>query len=415
LLNANALPEEFIRVIDNNGTEILTVQSNTLEDNQYLLIHDLLKIFKKFDEKVRVFDAKQRYIPLTQKLTLEFKNNKKISLVVNQTAVTIESYEVKTEPFVTPSVEYYTLSKPPVLISDQPALPIEFLSQLLSKVLEIDIEFDKNVQTLWIRLSTNDTGFEEIIQPFTKQNDQFLVIVDAGHGGNDVGAKSLTGLLEKNLTLEIAQKTRQLCIENGITVYLTRESDQFLTSQQRASIANINHGDLFISIHLNASFSSNQSGFAIYVNNPAGILNPIDPKAKSETSRRDSDERPGKVGHIPSEDVNEGNTLTTTSSQSSQLVKKISQSDFIEQSRKLAETLFFELKSVGLVGRPPIEIPLATLNSVYMPAVLLEVGYLSNASDDAKLSDPKFIETIAQALFRTAQKFNNRTNHPTVE
>ncbi len=413
LLNANALPEGFIRVIDNNGTEILTVQSITLEDNQYLLIHDLLKIFKKFDEKVRIFDAKQRYIPLTQKLTLEFKNNKKISLVVNQTAVTIESYEVDTKPFA--SVESYTLSKPPVLISDKPALPIEFLSQLLAKVLELDIEFDKNVQTLWIRLSTNDTDFEEIIQPLKKQRNQFLVIIDAGHGGNDVGAESLTGLLEKNLTLEIAQKTRQLCIENGIIVSLTRESDQFLALQQRASIANINHGDLFISIHLNASFSSNQSGFAIYVNNPAGILNPIDQKAKSETSRRDSEDSPGKVRRIPSEDVNEGNTLTTTSSQSSQLVKKISQSDFIKQSRKLAETLFFELKSVGLVGRPSIEVPLATLNSVYMPAVLLEVGYLSNASDNAKLSDPKFIETIAQVLFRTAQKFNNRTNHHTVE
>ena len=416
LPNTNAFSEDFIRVVDSNGIEILTVQSINLEDNQYLLINDLFKIFRTFDErqKVTIFDAKQRYIPLTQKLTLEFKNNKKISLVINKTTVTIEGYEVSTPPFGT-----YTLSQAPVLISDKPAFPIEFLTQILSKVLEIDIEFDSNIQTLWIRLNTNDTGSGESIQPLTKQNDQFLVIIDAGHGGSDVGTKSPTGLLEKNLTLEIAQKVKQFCIDNGITVYLTRESDQFLTSQKRANIANMNHGNLFISIHLNASFSRNQSGFTIYVNNPAGTLKLIDQKAKSKTgvseANRKAEPSVNAVNRKTKSSVSEANTLTTASSQSSQLVKKISQSDFIEQSRKLAENLFFELKSGGLVGRQPLEIPLATLKSVYMPAVLLEVGYLSNASDDAKLSDPKSIETIAQALFRTIQKFNNGINYSASE
>ena len=410
LLNTNAFSQEFIRVVDSNGAEILNVQSISLEDNQYLLISDLLKIFKTFDDrqKIKFFDAKQRYIPLTQKLTLEFKNNKKFSFVINQTTVTIEGYEATTESSDISLAESYTLSKPPVLISDIPALPMEFLTQILSKVLEIEIEFDKNIQTLWIRLKINDTVLEEPIKHLKKRNGEFLVIIDAGHGGSDVGAKSDTGLLEKNLTLEIAQKVRQLCVEKGITVYLTRESDQILTLQQRATIANMSNGDLFISIHLNASFSKAQSGFTIYVNNPAGRLKSIDEKTKSETGM---DEGNRKIDSS----VNEVNALTTTSSQSSQLVKKVSQSDFIEQSRKLAEYLFFELTSSDLVGRPTVEIPLATLNRVYMPAVLLEVGYLSNASDDAKLSDPKSIETIAQALLRTVQKLNNRANYPAGE
>jgi len=392
-LNPNAFSEDSIRVIDSNGIEILTVQSIRLEDNQYLLVNDVIKIFRTFDEKHgdKIFDAKQRYIPLTQKLILEFRNNKKISLVINQTKVTFEGYENTTQPFVTSLTESYALSQPPVLISNKPALPIDFLSQILAKVSEIDIEFDRNIQTLWIRLRTNNAVLETI-QPLAKQKDQFLVIIDAGHGGNDVGAKSSTGLLEKNLTLAIAQEVEQLCIKNGINVYLTRKSDRFLTSQQRASIANINHGDLFISIHSNASFSGNQSGFIIYVNNPAGKLKLI------------------AQGKNPEANVNAENILTTTSSQSSQLVKQISQSDFIEQSRELADILFNELKSDGLVGKPTIEIPLATLKNVYMPAILLEVGYLSNVSDDAKLSDPKSIETIAQALFRTLQKFNNLNN-----
>ena len=405
LLNTNAFSQEFIRVVDSNGTEILNVQAIRLEDNQYLLINDLLTIFKTFDErqKVKFFDAKQRYIPLTQKLTLEFKNNKKFSFVINQTTVILEGREATTESLETASAESYTLSKPPALIANIPALPIEFLTQILSKVLELEIEFDKNIQTLWIRLKTNDTVLEEPIKPLKKRSGEFLVIIDAGHGGNDVGAKSLTGLLEKNLTLEIAQKVRQLCLENGITAYLTRASDKLLTLQQRASIANMSYGDLFISIHLNASFSKEQSGFTIYVNNPARRLKSIDEKTNSATNVDEGNRKTASS-------VNEVNALTTTSSQSSQLVKKVSQSDFIEQSRKLAENLFLELKSSDLVGKPPIELPLATLNRVYMPAVLLEVGYLSNASDDAKLSDPKSIETIAQALLRTVQKFNNRIN-----
>ncbi|HIE28663.1 TPA: hypothetical protein EYP66_15395 [Candidatus Poribacteria bacterium] len=398
--NTSAFSEEFIRVVDGNGIEILTVRPISLKDSQYLLINDLLKIF-------RAFDAKQRYIPLTQRLTLEFKNNKKLSLTINQAKVTAESSETITEPFRTSLPESYILSRPPLLISDKPALPIEFLTQVLAKVLDIDIEFDQNIQTLWLRLSTNDRGLEKPIQALTRQSEQFLVIIDAGHGGSDIGTKSPTGLLEKELTLAIAQKVKQLCedgftgvnyVENGIAVHLTRESDQFLTSQQRASIANMNYGDLFISIHANASFSSNQSGFRIYINNPAGILKSIAQKIKPETNATEMNRKPRAS-------VNKVKTLTTTSSQSSQLVKEISQTDFIEQSRKLAENLLIELRSAGLVGKAPIEIPLATLDSVYMPAVLLEVGYLSNASDDAKLSDPKSIETISQSLFRTLQKF----------
>jgi N-acetylmuramoyl-L-alanine amidase len=284
------------------------------------------------------------------------------------------------------------------LISDKPALPIEFLTQILSKVVEIDIEFEQNIQTLWLRLSTDDKGLEEPIQALTKRSEQFLVIIDAGHGGSDIGTKSPTGLLEKELTLAIAQKVKQLCVENGIAIHLIRESDQFLTSQQRASIANMNYGDLFISIHSNASFSSNQSGFKIYINNPAGILKSVDQTIKPETNATETSRKPRAS-------VNEFRTLTTTSSSSSQLVKEISQADFIEPSRQLAETLLAELRSAGLVGKPPIEIPLATLDSLYMPAVLLEVGYLSNASDEAKLSDPKAVETISQALFRTVQQF----------
>jgi hypothetical protein len=137
LLNANAFSQEFIRVVDSNGTEILNIQSISLEDNQYLLINDLLTIFKTFDErqKVKFFDAKQRYIPLTQKLTLEFKNNKKISFVINQTTVIIEGREATTESLENSSAESYTLSKPPALIYNIPALPKKLFTQILSKFL----------------------------------------------------------------------------------------------------------------------------------------------------------------------------------------------------------------------------------------------------------------------------------------
>lgn len=121
----------------------------------------------------------------------------------------------------------------------------------------------------------------------------------------------------------------------------------------------------------------------VYVNNPAGRIRSLD-TLPAASSRKAS-----KYG---------------TAIKGSQLVKKLIQSDFLDSSITLAEKLFFELKSAGLVGRPPVEIPLIALDSVYMPAVLLEVGYLSNASDEAWLSTPQSLETIAQAIFHVIQK-----------
>ncbi len=357
--------ETLIRVVDIDGTEIITVPSIRKNGYQYLFLDDVFHIFRTLDDKqgVVVFNPKQQqYIPLTKKLTIEIKNIK-FSLVINHNTVNVDGY-----------AKSYTLSQPPVLYSDKPSMPIEFLTNILSQVLEIEIKFDINIQTLQIRGSAGEADKAEPVQLITTQDEQFRVIIDPGHGGSDVGVQSPTGLLiEKKLTLDIAKKVKALCIEHGISVYLTRDSDRFLTHIQRASIANKQHGDIFISIHFNASFSPNQSGFMVYVNNPAGRIRSLD-------------------------------TLPAASSKDSQLVKKLIQSDFLDSSITLAEKLFFELKSADLVGRPPVEIPLIALDSVYMPAVLLEVGYLSNASDEAWLSTPQSSETIAQSILHIIQK-----------
>jgi len=360
---------QFIRIVDSDGLEIITAQAANQKRTQYLDVEDVLKVFRTLDERAEAveFNPKKKYISLTRRLTLYIKG-KAISLVLNQKIVDVSD------------AQRYNLSKPPVLIAGKPMLPAEFFTEVLSDVLEIGVSYNRTTGTLQLRWS--EGGGVEPPQILPELDEEFVVVFDPGNGGNDIGVRSLTGLLEKNLTLEIAKETQKLCLENGINVYLTRSSDQFLTPTQRAAAANINRGSLFISIHFNASFSPNHSGFRIYVNTPAGSLRYTD---------------------IPPGD----------SLQTGQLIKEITQSDFLDQSRTLAQTIFDELELTGFAGKPPIEIPLIALNKVYMPAVLLSCGYLSNASDVARFSEPKAIQAMAQALFQAAlkakQHYHNNT------
>lgn len=364
---------QSLRIVDSDGVAITTVQVIKRAKTQYLNVDDVIKIFSNFDKRTEVakFNPKRkRYIPFTGELTLQIAE-KEISLVLNRKTVYIGGY-----------VEPYNLSAPPSAIAGKPMLPVEFFTEVLSDVLDIGISYNITTRTLQLRLS--EGGFIEPPQILPEPDEEFVMVLDPGKGGSDVGIKSLTGLVEKELTLEIAKAAQKLCTANGINLYLTRSSDKFLTSTQRATAENVNRGSLFISIHFNASFSPNHSGFRIYVNNPAGSL---------------------RYTGVPPGD----------SLQTGQLIKEVTQSDFLDQSRELAKIIFEEFELAGFAGKPVIEAPLITLNKVYMPAVLLSCGYLSNSSDVARFSQPESIQAVAQALFQVIltakQKYHNNAEY----
>ena len=101
-----------------------------------------------------------------------------------------------------------------------------------------------------------ETGFQ--LKKFHK------IIVDAGHGGKDPGARGKSGVKEKYVVLDIAKRLKWNLSKSGFDVVMTRETDEFITLEKRTEIATRAQADLFVSIHANASQSRNVDGFEVY-------------------------------------------------------------------------------------------------------------------------------------------------------
>lgn len=102
-------------------------------------------------------------------------------------------------------------------------------------------------------------------KPITHLDKKYTVIVDAGHGGHDLGATTTDGTNEKNLTLAIAQKIKSLNNNPNINIILTRESDKFVDLVERANFANASNANLFLSIHIDNSKSPKSTGASCFV------------------------------------------------------------------------------------------------------------------------------------------------------
>ena len=213
----------------------------------------------------------------------------------------------------------------------------------------------------------------------------WAIIIDPGHGGvDDTGCQASTGLLEKDVVLALAKQIQQLNKPREMQVYLTRQTDAKKTHFERIQVANRNQGRLFLSLHCNASFSPHEKGIKIYLNNPKGQLR-----------------FPSTIGQAPS----------------GQRLKILAQANFLKQSRDFAADLQTELNFLTEIPVTVTELPLIALSEIYMPGVVLELGYLSNAEDLEQLSNPEYITSVAQAVTRAIQRYISSANQsilPTV-
>jgi N-acetylmuramoyl-L-alanine amidase len=177
------------------------------------------------------------------------------------------------------------------------------------------------------------------------------VILDPGHGGPDTGAASASGLLEKNLTLSLAQKTAALLEKEGIRAILTRSTDQQVPLIQRTAIANYNRADLLLSIHLNASPVPSAGGTeTYYMSRQATDLWSTQLAAKENAAGLD--EVPPAGGGL--------NLVLWEMAQTSALV----------ESAALAETIQEEFNALlGTSDRGVRQAPFAVLEGAQMPAV----------------------------------------------
>lgn len=183
------------------------------------------------------------------------------------------------------------------------------------------------------------------------------VVVDAGHGGEDTGAVGRLGLKEKHVTLDIARRLKHELEGRGLQVVMTREEDEFVSLYQRTYFANRAEGDFFVSVHCNASLNRDVDGFELYYFTPledsAALISPVE--ASSDT--------------VP------------------------------QLSMELARAILGAMENrLPLPNRGVKAARFFVLKEAKMPAVLVEVGYISNRAQETSLEEKSYRQDLAEAI-----------------
>lgn len=204
------------------------------------------------------------------------------------------------------------------------------------------------------------------------------VVIDAGHGGRDPGAISRRGAREKEINLDIAKRLASLLRQDGIEVIMTRSTDVFIPLQQRSAIAQRAGADAFVSIHSNSSKRKTLHGFEIYyVSNTA-----YDPR---RASRARANKRINFTQPAYASDGSESGHDTFT----------VSRSKSIALSSSIARCVE---KNMGVTILGVKSARFEVLKSAYMPAVLVEVGFISNAYEERRLQESFYRQRMAESI-----------------
>ncbi len=221
---------------------------------------------------------------------------------------------------------------------------------------------------------------------------QLTIVVDPGHGGTETGAIGQGGLLEKDATLEIAKRlVATLPRAVSCRTVLTRDSDLLLPLDDRTSIANHEKADLFLSIHANSSRSASAQGTETYY-----LSLEASDKIAQEVAARENASNGAAAG--PSEET--GNPDLDF------VLWDLAQSAHLKESSELAESIQVEMNAVtDSANRGIKQAPFRVLVGATMPAVLLEVAFISNPEEEKSLKDPVFQQTVADAVARAVARF----------
>ena len=221
--------------------------------------------------------------------------------------------------------------------------------------------------------------------------DRFdTVVIDAGHGGENHGARGTGGLLEKDLVLDVTLRLAKRLEARGVEVVLTRRDDRFVSLEERTSIANDARGDLFISIHANASRVRNARGIETFF-----------------VSLEASDEAAQKIANLENQAF-----------AGSEAAAKIAEDpllgilgDLIATEHLVESQEFAGLVQGGLAesrSRGVKQAPFVVLMGVQMPAALVEIGFLTNPADERDLRSSTERDRLADGLAGAVVKFAER-------
>ena len=214
------------------------------------------------------------------------------------------------------------------------------------------------------------------------------IVLDPGHGGHDGGTKGPTGLLEKDLVLDVAKRLGALIEDRlGSEVVFTRSDDTFIALEERTRIANRQQADLFLSIHANSSPFKTASGVETY------YLNFTTNKAALDVAARENASSERKIYDL--RDLVQKITLNEKLGESREFAGKVqgSMAAFSSRSNKSAK------------DRGVRKAPFVVLIGASMPSILAEIGFVSNPQDETMMKKPEYRQKLAEALYKGVSQY----------
>jgi N-acetylmuramoyl-L-alanine amidase len=220
------------------------------------------------------------------------------------------------------------------------------------------------------------------------------VVIDAGHGGEDEGAKGHGGLPEKEVVLDVARRVARSLEAKGIEVLLTRSDDTFVPLEERTSKANDARADLFVSIHANSSPNAKPSGVETYF-----------------VSLDASDEAAAQLALRENEAFGEAGRQSIVEDPLTQLLGDMIVNEYVRESSEFAKLVQHQLSDVTVSkSRGVKQAPFVVLMGVQMPAALIEIGFISNPDEERKMREKAHRDRLAQAIVQAISDFGERAD-----
>lgn len=214
------------------------------------------------------------------------------------------------------------------------------------------------------------------------------IVIDPGHGGQDHGTTGPTGLTEKELVLDVAERVGALVEQRlGSIVIYTRTQDVFLPLEERTALANQHRADLFISIHANSSPLRTAAGPEVF------YLNFTTSRDALEVAAREN------AGH--------GKSIFELR----ELIQKIALKDKLDESREFATRMQQSLHrswartTPNARNRGVKQAPFVVLIGASMPSILAEIGFLSNPKEESQFRKPEYRQRVAEAIYQGIARY----------
>jgi N-acetylmuramoyl-L-alanine amidase len=211
------------------------------------------------------------------------------------------------------------------------------------------------------------------------------VVIDPGHGGEDPGAVGRAGTYEKNVTLAIGRRLRDMIVaDSGLRVAMTRDGDFFVPLRTRVAKARAVQADLFVSIHADAWIRPDARGSSVFALSENGASS----SAAAWMARRENDA--DQIGGI---------NLASADRNLARVLLDLSTTAQINDSLKLGSSVLRELERINRLHKPRVEqAGFAVLKAPDIPSILVETAFISNPEEEARLRDDDYQEQMARAL-----------------